>query len=381
MKKNIIYTSNGILGTNFSQEFIDSNIKEKSVIVIDNGTFDTRNRENRKANVEKFEEYGAKKVDLITINDTNTNCILSYDVCYMMGGSIANLLELVQITNIRDILVKFLEDGLYIGESAGSIILDCDVKWYFDLKRGTKPKYDRIFKSYQALGLIAKHIYPHANQEPDEKMKKIIDDPEKVELLEDGEYLQMASLTDSSIEKKPIKLIAKITDEDIGETSQGMKDNGMYRKGARGLVFNQEGKVAIFYKEKKNQYKLPGGGLEGNETFEEAFVREVREEIGCDVEIISCLGEIEEWKTKDNFRQVSRVFIGKVIKDWKQLQLTQMEQDEGGKVLWFSLAEALEKIESCYEHLRASNYSSIYSSKFVIKRDVSILKYYIEKVK
>ena len=45
--KNIICTSNGIIGTKFSKEFINKNIKGKKVIVIDNGTYGTRNYDER----------------------------------------------------------------------------------------------------------------------------------------------------------------------------------------------------------------------------------------------------------------------------------------------------------------------------------------------
>lgn len=189
MKSNIIVTSNGIRGTNFPIDFIEEYIKNKSVIVIDNGTYGTGNYNVRQDNVNKFYEYGAKEVNLITIDNDNTNLILTYDICYVMGGSIANLLTLVQTTNIKRVLEEFLKKGIYIGESAGSIILDEDTMWYFNLKRGTKPKYDITFNSYKGLGFINKHIYPHYNKESTEGTKKILEYNEEIDTLDDGEYL------------------------------------------------------------------------------------------------------------------------------------------------------------------------------------------------
>ena len=81
------------------------------------------------------------------------------------------------------------------------------------------------------------------------------------------------------------ELICKITDKDIGETSVEMT-NPRLRLGARGIVIREDGKIAIFNKSNKNEYKLPGGGLEGEEEPEEAFKREALEETGCEVEII-----------------------------------------------------------------------------------------------
>lgn len=189
MKKNIVFTSNGIIGTKFSEEFIHKNITEKNIIVIDNGTYDTSNYNERQKNVEQFYKYSAKSVELITIDKRNIEKILNYDICYVMGGSIANLLELVHTTNIKEILKKFLENGIYIGESSGSIILDEDVEWYFNLKRGTKPKYDRIFDNYKGLGFINQHIYPHYNKEDTIGIHKILEYKEKILTLNDGDYI------------------------------------------------------------------------------------------------------------------------------------------------------------------------------------------------
>lgn len=107
-----------------------------------------------------------------------------------------------------------------------------------------------------------------------------------------------------------MKLIAEITDETMGEKSVAM-NNVTHRKAARGIVIKNNGQIAVFYKRKKNQYKLPGGGLEEGEIFEEAFIREVREEAGCIVDIVECLGTIEEQRSKNNFIQTSYVFVRK----------------------------------------------------------------------
>ena len=126
------------------------------------------------------------------------------------------------------------------------------------------------------------------------------------------------------------ELICKITDQDIGETPIEMK-NPRLRLGARGIVIREDGKIAVFNKSNKNEYKLPGGGLEGEEEPEKAFKREVLEETGCEVEIIECLGTTEEYKSLNNFKQISYVFVGKVLKDTKQLNVTKKEKDEGAK--------------------------------------------------
>lgn len=55
-----------------------------------------------------------------------------------------------------------------------------------------------------------------------------------------------------------------------------------YRKGANALLFNNEGEVFIVQKTSynDNEWDLPGGGLEDNETAEEGVLRELLEELG-----------------------------------------------------------------------------------------------------
>lgn len=177
-----------------------------------------------------------------------------------------------------------------------------------------------------------------------------------------------------------MELICKITDEDIGEKIIDMEDPKL-RLGARGIVIREDGKIAVFNKSNKNEYKLPGGGLEGEEKPEEAFKREVLEETGCEVEIIENLGTTEEYKSLNNFKQISYVFVCKVIKDTKQLNVTEKEKDEGAKLLWENPEKALKLITECFDKLNASKYASIYSTKFVVLRDKRILEYYLSTLK
>lgn len=174
-----------------------------------------------------------------------------------------------------------------------------------------------------------------------------------------------------------MNLICKITDKDIGEKYNEI-DNPKIRFAARGIVIRDDGKIAIFYKSNKNEYKLPGGGMENDENPEEAFKREVLEETGCVVEIVNKLGITEEYKCQVNFKQISNVYIGRVVEDTNKLNVTEKEKNEGSRLIWEIPERALELVKNCYETLVESNYGSIYATKFVVLRDRKILEYYIE---
>lgn len=170
-----------------------------------------------------------------------------------------------------------------------------------------------------------------------------------------------------------------ITDEDFGVKNLKM-DNPRTRLGARGIVINNKGQIAILNKQVKNEYKLVGGGIDENEEPEVAFKREVLEEAGCEIEIIKSLGTIEEHKSYDNFKQISCVFVAKVIKNINELNLTEKEINEDSKLIWLDPTDALNKISDCAKNLKASEYENLYHSKFIVLRDKIILEYYINNL-
>ena len=168
-----------------------------------------------------------------------------------------------------------------------------------------------------------------------------------------------------------------LTDLDFNQEEVDL-NNPTVRKAARGIVFNNKGKIAILNKKNRNEFKLVGGGLEGEEDPKLAFEREVLEEAGCKVDIIDMIGTIEEKRTHCNFYQISYIFLARVIEDMKQLNLTPEEISEGSELKWLDINEALELIKDSEDKLIGSEYADVYNTKFVVRRDYYILKYYIE---
>ena len=176
-----------------------------------------------------------------------------------------------------------------------------------------------------------------------------------------------------------MNLIAKITDEDIGESFTGV-NNPKTRTAVRTILKDGEGNIAILNKQLKNEFKLVGGGVDKGESLDEALKREILEEAGCEVEITSYLGFLEEFRSKENFYQKSYVYLTKVVKNTKELHLTKKEEEEGAKICWFKPEKALQIMEKSYDKLLPSKYSDLYATNFIVKRDSTILDYYIENI-
>lgn len=169
-----------------------------------------------------------------------------------------------------------------------------------------------------------------------------------------------------------------ITDKDIFETPEPILQTLHIRFAARGIVINDHGQIAILHKVKKNEYKLPGGGLEHLETPLEAFRREVMEETGCLIKNVEEIGVVEEIKTHTKFRQLSTVYVSRVKKDMKFTKYSKQEIDEGSETIWMSPRDAVKVIGESIDRLKASEYDSLYQSKFVVQRDKKIIEYFIE---
>ena len=59
-------------------------------------------------------------------------------------------------------------------------------------------------------------------------------------------------------------------------------DLAQFRIGVNALIFD-EGRVLLAHRRDIDWWNLPGGGMELNETVEEAIRREVREETGLEI--------------------------------------------------------------------------------------------------
>lgn len=169
--------------------------------------------------------------------------------------------------------------------------------------------------------------------------------------------------------------IAVLTDRDFGLEPKEYH-SPYIRYGARGIVLNDQGQIGILNKANKNEYKLIGGGIEYDESPELAFRREVLEETGCEIDIDSQIGAIKEEKSQDNFIQISYLFVAHVTKDTGRLNLTEKEKSEGARLLWMPLDDAIAATKDCESDLKTSSYENLYYTRFIVRRDYTILKYY-----
>lgn len=101
-----------------------------------------------------------------------------------------------------------------------------------------------------------------------------------------------------------------------------------------GSVIIEDNKLLLIYKKKHNHYEFPGGKVEENETIEQTAIRETKEEIGCNIEIIKYIGYNDFLIENKNFR--SHKFLAK-IKNNEKPKI--MEEDKFKDILWLNIDE------------------------------------------
>ena len=141
------------------------------------------------------------------------------------------------------------------------------------------------------------------------------------------------------------------------------------RIAVRIIAIDEEGCIALC----GTKYELlPGGGVDERETFEESAMREAKEEIGCDVEIINEIGTSEEWRYDDTCHQVTHCFLAKVIGE-KQAPTTTQEDEVGIKVYWYRPKETLKILEN---QARTIPFES-YNASFNVRTSKAFVEKYI----
>ncbi|WP_105616295.1 NUDIX hydrolase [Vallitalea okinawensis] len=164
-----------------------------------------------------------------------------------------------------------------------------------------------------------------------------------------------------------MKLINKLTDADFNGGKRTYL-NKVSRFASRGILFDKDFNVAMIHMSRNGCYKLPGGGIEKNETRRDAFLREIREETGYSAKVIDELGYIEEHKLRNKFMQRSYCYVAKAGLHKSNIMLSNNEKKLGFEVAWMPLDEALiamkNSLEICNE----------YTMNFMLLRDKLIVE-------
>ena len=139
------------------------------------------------------------------------------------------------------------------------------------------------------------------------------------------------------------------------------------REASRAVVIDEDGKIALLHVSNEHYYKLPGGGIEEGEDKMKALERECLEEIGCNVDVVSEIGSIVEYRRIFSLKQTSYCYLAKVKGQKGTPDFTDDEKEGGFEQVWLPYDEALKA-------LNESNATSIEGSDYIVPRDTAFLE-------
>jgi len=146
-----------------------------------------------------------------------------------------------------------------------------------------------------------------------------------------------------------MQIIRTITEKDFGrESDPSLWSTFSERIGVRAIVVNEQGHILLMHVSNKGYYKLPGGGVDAGESFDEALKRELNEEAGVEAfEVIGEIGEIDEYRERWSKLSRHHCYLVTLTKPPGVSSQTDQEIEHGYKVVWAkNLEDAIDKVEA-----------------------------------
>ena len=143
-----------------------------------------------------------------------------------------------------------------------------------------------------------------------------------------------------------MKLLATIKSIDVNPKAKNLDYDKFKPRIAARVVLLDNKKVALIYVSAHNYYMLPGGGID-YDNIETGLKREVREEVGCEIEILEEIGYTKLYFDRWRKIQTDYCYLAKVLSRGVDLYRTDFEESEGHKIVWANnINQAIELVKT-----------------------------------
>lgn len=166
-----------------------------------------------------------------------------------------------------------------------------------------------------------------------------------------------------------MKILAELSEKSLGLNDEQVivGENFKLRKSARAIILNADGQMAVQHIRKYNYHKLPGGEMEAGEEIEDTLHREIKEEVGCTIEMIQSLGVVIEYH--QGCLHMSYCFVAKVHGEIGEPKFDAGEVENDQRTIWMMP-------EKCLETLQADLVSKA-EGNFIVQREIMFLSEFL----
>ena len=179
------------------------------------------------------------------------------------------------------------------------------------------------------------------------------------------------TFTEYWVKKLPEGCFSRIADEDVGLKGTSEDPTSFVTKeGARAVLLNEKGQVALIHSVNRGWYKLPGGLREKDELIHENLEREVLEETGYRVKNARALGY--EINVRSHWQMIGKAYIFLChTGEYVGKKPMEDEVEDGDTLEWFdSFDAAIAALESV-----KLDEIGFYGAYFFTRREIDTLKY------
>jgi ADP-ribose pyrophosphatase YjhB (NUDIX family) len=171
-----------------------------------------------------------------------------------------------------------------------------------------------------------------------------------------------------------MKILFEISDATLGiGRGEQLGENYQIRKSARAVLERGDGTIALQHLKKYGFYKLPGGGVETGESLEQALMRELHEEVGCNINITKPVGVVIEYRDLYKLLQINYCFVATITSDITLPSFEAAEIAAGQSNLWLQPTDAIAALKTSDR--------SRYEAKFNVPRELAFLEEYMTGVR
>jgi len=186
----ILLTSIGLSSKLSQDKFkdISKHLLNKHVSIVTTAVDGKEQNKYAKVALNQLKDIGFNKIEFVDLESEPYYDFSSTGILYIMGGNTFKLMYYVSRSNFKDSINNLMErEGIYIGVSAGSIILGSTILTASEI---LEDENDIFLDKYEGLGILPFAIVPHYNTSLEEKVN-LFERHHKVNVkkISDDEYI------------------------------------------------------------------------------------------------------------------------------------------------------------------------------------------------
>lgn len=145
------------------------------------------------------------------------------------------------------------------------------------------------------------------------------------------------------------------------------------RNTGKAIIVDSDGKIGLVGNKQNDFLQLSGGGIDDGEDIGQGVIRECLEETGCNVELKSEVGVIDDYRPRDKKHCINFCYVVAVVGEKGEVSHTDNESNIGMYTKWVDVKTALDIFRRQEVDLKEGRVT-FYNTGFNILRDLKFLE-------